>query len=157
MTVVITHARRRSKLSQLIDSAGGVSIKTALAQAETNLAALEPRAMSEIEDRIAELEAILAPDRPEDEQAALDLAYRAASGVIDAAAPFGLEDLCAAAARLCDLIDAACTDRPFDWRVLPVGARTLRMLISLPADATAERAELSAELERLVDRKLSRG
>ena len=151
---VITHARRKSALSKLIDAAGGVSVGVALTRARANLDQLQPRALAEISNRIAELEAVVTPASPHDEDA-LRHVYRTANGVIDAAAPFDLADVCAVAVALCDMIDAATPERSFDWRVVPVCARTLRLLMALPPDAGEERAMVRAELDQLVGRKLA--
>lgn len=151
---VITHARRKSALSKLIDAAGGVSVGVALARARANLDQLQPRALAEISNRIDELEAVVTPASPHDE-GALRHVYRTTNGVIDAAAPFDLTDVCAVAVALCDMIDAATPERPFDWRVVPVCARTLRLLMALPADAAEARATVRAELDQMVDRKLA--
>lgn len=152
---VITHARRKSALSKMIDSSGGVSVGIALTRARANLEELKPLAMIEVATRIAELEAITPPASPEFADDALRHAYRTANGVIDAAAPFDLEDVCAVAVGLCDMIDAATPDRPFDWRVVPVCANTLRLLMTLPAEAVEARAKVRAEVDQLVDRKLA--
>jgi hypothetical protein len=155
MTAVITHARRTSRLSKLIDAAGGVTIGTALAQAKANMAALAPRSLEEVAARIAELAAIPSPeDASADAGARLAQVYHAANGVIDAAGPFD-EDVRVVAAGLCDLIDDASPERPFDWRVLPVYAQSLQLLISLPGDQTEARAKVRESLDRMVDKKLS--
>jgi hypothetical protein len=153
---VITHARRKSALSRLIDAAGGVSVGLALSRARGQLDQLQPRALSEVSACISELEALVPPPSPNDPDA-LRQAYRAANGVIDAAGPFDLADVCAVAAGLCDMIDAATPERPFDWRVVPVCARTVRLLIALPADAAEARAVVRAELDQMVERKLTAG
>ncbi|RZJ32241.1 MAG: chemotaxis protein CheE [Brevundimonas sp.] len=151
---VITHARRKSRLSKIIDDAGGVSIGTALSQARANLEALQPRSAAEVAARIAELAAITPPEQPEQTSAVLGAAYRAANGVIDAAGPFGMDDLCAVARGLCDLIDAATPERPFDWRVLPVHAQSLQLIMALSDDAEA-RLKVRESLGLMVDRKLA--
>lgn len=156
MSAVITHARRRSRLSKIIDEAGGVSIGAALAQARANLDALRPRSLDEIEARIAEMAAIAPPSEGGDEQAALGAVYRLANAVIDSAGPFELDDVCFAAAGLCDVVDAASPQRPFDWRVVPVFAQSLRLLTTLPVDERAQRDAVRAELDRLIDQKLGR-
>ncbi|GAA0634206.1 chemotaxis protein CheE [Brevundimonas lenta] len=152
---VITHARRASRLAKLIDTPGGVSIGTALAQAKSNLEALQPRSLEEVAKAVAELGAIQPPATPEDGDAALTTAYHAASRVIDAVGPFGLEDIRLAALGLCELIDATSADKPFDWRVLPVYAQSLQLLLSLPAEQTDARAKVRASLGEMVDRKLA--
>lgn len=151
---VITHAPRRSRLAKLIDAAGGVSVGVALTRARANLEALRPRCVEELTARIAELDAIQ-PPAAGDETAALARIYRAANSVIDAAGPFELRDICAVAAGLCDLIDAATPERRFDWRVLPVCVQSLRLLMTLPADAADGRARVRANFDEMVGRKLS--
>src|SRR5690606_24357597 len=118
---VITHNRRRSRLSTLVDQPGGVSVGVALAQAQANLAELEARSREIIKDQVAALAALPAPVAIGDR--VVDQAYAHASAVIDAAGPCGLDALCTAATNLCDLIDAAPEDRPFDWRVVTVHAQ----------------------------------
>jgi hypothetical protein len=151
---VITHARRASRLSKLIDAPGGVSVGTALTQARANLAALAPRSVEEVAASIAVLAAIQPPQASEDAQAQLARAYHAASGVMDAAGPFDL-DIRSVALGLCDLIDAASSERPFDWRVLPVYAQSLQLLISLPVDQVKARGQVRESLDHMVATKLS--
>jgi len=151
---VITHARRKSRLSKIIDDAGGVSVGVALSRAKANLDSLAPRSLAEVAARIAELSALQPPETPEQEVATLGLAYRAANGVIDSAGPFDMADVCAVALGLCDLIDAVTPQRPFDWRVLPVYAQSLQLLLALPQDAEARR-KVRDSLDKMVDRKLA--
>lgn len=151
---VITHARRKSRLSRIIDEAGGVSIGTALAQAKANLDALQPRSAAEVAARIADLTAIQPPETPDEVMPALGRAYRAANGVIDGAGPFDMDDIRAVAVGLCDLIDAATPERPFDWRVLPIYAQSLQLLLAMPNDAEGRR-KVRESLDLMVDRKLT--
>ncbi len=151
---VITHARRKSRLSRIIDEAGGVSIGTALAQARANLDALQPRSAAEVAARIADLGAIQPPETPDEVTPALDRAYRAANGVIDGVGPFDMDDIRAVAVGLCDLIDAATPERPFDWRVLPIYAQSLQLLLAMPDDAEGRR-KVRESLDLMVDRKLT--
>lgn len=148
---VITHNRRRSRLSTLIDQPGGVSVGAALAQARANLAELEARSLQIIKAQIAALAALPAPTAVDDR--VLDQAYAHASAVIDAAGPFALDDLCAAAANLCDLIDAAPEVRLFDWRVVTVHAQALRLLLSLPLEAVEARDQVIASLKDVLKAK----
>jgi len=64
-------------------------------------------------------------------------------------------DLCRAAAGLCDLIGALDPEQPFDWRIVTVHARSLRLLQTLPAEATRERAHILDSLSEVVKRKLA--
>jgi hypothetical protein len=152
---VITHPRRKSNLATMIDSAGGVSVGVALAQARANIEAMRGQALAVIESGIGALEAVPAPSSPEETPARLDQAYRAATTLIDAAGPFELFDLCRAAAGLCDLIGAIDPEQPFDWRIVTVHARSLRLLQTLPPEATEERARVLDSLRQVIERKLA--
>lgn len=149
---VITHNRRRSRLSTLVDQPGGVSVGVALNQARANLAGLEARSREIIQEQVTALAALPAPVGID--ETALDQAYSHASAVIDAAGPFELNDLCAAAANLCDLIDAAPEGRAFDWRVVTVHAQALRLLQTLPSEASDARAKVLDSLKDVLKAKV---
>lgn len=151
---VITHNRRRSRLSTLIDQPGGVSAGVALAQAKANLAEMEARSRAVIEEQVSALAALQPAGTLEESNRALDQAYDHSSAVIDAAGPFELKDLCAAAANLCDLIDAAPEDKPFDWRIVTVHAQALRLLLTLPAEAAEARTQVLASLKDVLKAKV---
>ncbi len=144
---VITHNRRRSRLSTLIDQPGGISTTTALRQAAENLASLEARSLALINEAIANLAAMAPPAGTEQNRAALDNAYRYSSCILDSAGPFGRDDLCAAATNLCDLLDVAPDDEPFDWRIVTVHAQAFRLLMSLPSDERAARDQVLGSLK----------
>ena len=154
---VITHNRRRSRLSTLIDQPGGVSAGVALAQAKANLAEMEARSRAVIEEQVSALAALRPASSPEETTRVLDQAYDHSSAVIDAAGPFELKDLCAAAANLCDLIDAAPEDRPFDWRIVTVHAQALRLLLTLPNEAADARTQVLASLKDVLKAKVPGG
>ncbi len=154
---VITHNRRRSRLSTLIDQPGGVSAGVALAQAKANLAEMEARSRAVIEEQVSALAALTPGATPEETARALDQAYDHSSAVIDAAGPFDLKDLCAAAANLCDLIDAAPEDKPFDWRIITVHAQAQRLLLTLPAEAAEARTQVLASLKDVLKAKVPGG
>lgn len=154
MTVIRT-IPRKSRLSSLIDKPGGVSVGVARRQAQSNLDVMKPRAMALILERIEGLAAVPEPQRPDDALPARVDAYRLASEIIDAAGMFEMSDLCDAARGLCDLLDAAPeADDPFDWRVVDVHARSLKLLTTLAADATEERSAILEHLSRVVEHKL---
>lgn len=152
---VITHPRRKSRLATMIDSAGGVSVGVALTRARANIEAMRAQALMVIDAGISALEAMPAPTGPEDTPARLDQAYRAATTLIDAAGPFELFDLCRAAAGLCDLIGATDPDEVFDWRIVTVHARSLRLLQSLPLEAHEQRDRILLSLSEVIERKLA--
>jgi hypothetical protein len=153
--VVVLRKERKSRLSAMIDQAGGISVGVALAQARANLETLQAQSQVILRDRVAELAALKAP-APADPDAhrVLDHVYDLASAVIDAAGPFELVDLCAVAAGLCDLIDAAPEDRPFDWRIVTVHAQSMQLIMSLPPEAVAERAQVLDSLKQVMAKKI---
>lgn len=146
---VITHRRSKSRLATMIDQAGGVSVGTALAQASANLEKLREPAMQRIREKVQELAAIPVPLTPAQAGDSLLQAYDASSAIIDAAGPFELDDLCAASANLCDLIDVA-EDGAMDWRIVTVHARALQLLISLPSEAQSERQAVLQNLKQVL-------
>jgi hypothetical protein len=152
---VITHARRKSNLSQMIDKPGGVSIGVALTQARANIEAKRAEASAVVDAQIAALEAIAAPTSPDELVVRLEEVYHAANAVIDAASPFELDDLCKGAAGLCDVIDAAQPGQPFDWRIVTVHARSLRLLQTLPVEEIDARNQVLESLRQILLRKVA--
>lgn len=152
---VITHPRRKSNLARMIDSAGGVSVGVALTRARANIEAMRAQALTVIDVQIGVLEAVSASTGPEDTPSRLDQAYYAATALIDAAGPFDLFDLCRAAAGLCDLIGASDPQAAFDWRIVTVHARSLRLLQTLPPEAVEERGRILQSLGEVIERKLA--
>ena len=152
---VITHARRKSNLSQMIDKPGGVSIGVALTQARANIEAKRAEAAGVVDAQIAALEAIAAPTSPTELAVRLEEVYHAANAVIDAASPFELDDLCKGAAGLCDVIDAAQPGQPFDWRIVTVHARSLRLLQTLPVEEIDARNQVLESLRQILLRKVA--
>ena len=146
---------RKSRLSTLINDPGGLSVGTALTQARSNLLALKTESETVVSARIAELIRLKAPedDHPEALQALAE-AYRLSSAVIDAASPFERIDLCIAASGLCDLIDAAPADSPFDWRIVTVHAQALQLIHRLPPEADDARAEVLANLRLVLEKRI---
>ncbi len=153
MTVVLWK-QRTSRLSTIIDQPGGLSIGVAMAQAKANLESLRAESQTIVAERIAHLAALRPPGPGLDPILQLNEAYELSSAVIDAAGPFDRDDLCKAAAGLCDLIDAAEPGRTFDWRIVTVHAQALQLILSLPDEADAARTEILANLDQMVKRKI---
>ncbi|MFA4940670.1 chemotaxis protein CheE [Brevundimonas sp.] len=149
---VITHNQRKSRLSEMLDRPGGVSVGVALAQARANLDALQDQARAIIADNIAVL--LAKPEPGLIEPMRLDLAYSASSQIIDAASPFAMDDLCTAAKGLCDLLDAAPRQGGFDWRIATVHAQAMKVLLSLPPEEQAARSAILTNLHEVLRKKL---
>jgi len=149
---VITHNQRKSRLSEMLDRPGGVSVGAALAQARANLDGLQDQARAIIGDNIAVL--LAKPDPNLIEPMRLDLAYSASSQIIDAASPFSMDDLCTAAKGLCDLLDAAPRQGGFDWRIATVHAQAMKLLLALPPEEQAARTAILTNLHEVLRKKL---
>ena len=149
---VITHTQRKSRLSEMLDRPGGVSVGVALAQARANLDGLQDQARAIIGDNIAVL--LAKPDPAQIEPMRLDLAYSASSQIIDAASPFSMDDLCTAAKGLCDLLDAAPRQGGFDWRIATVHAQAMKLLLALPPEEQAARTAILTNLHEVLRKKL---
>ncbi|MFN3667796.1 MAG: chemotaxis protein CheE [Brevundimonas sp.] len=150
---VITHSRRKSRLATMIDSAGGVTVGVAVARAGDNLARLRPRALAEVTRHIGALAALEQPQTAEARAVSLQTIYQSANDVIDAASPFGLDDLCAVAASLCDMVDRAAGETDFDWRILSVHIQSLQLLNALSAEAVEQRDAVCTQLTEMVAKK----
>ena len=149
---VITHNQKRSRLSEMMDRPGGISVGMALAQAKSNLDALQGQARDIIARNIAAL--LARPDPDLIEPLRLDAAYSASSQIIDAASPFSMDDLCTAAKGLCDLLDAAPRQGGFDWRIATVHAQAMKVLLSLPPEEAQARSAILSNLHEVLKRKL---
>ena len=150
---VITHSRRKSRLSKLIDSAGGITVGVAVAQARENIAELRARALNEVARHIAELAALQQPNTADERADILRRIYQSANNVIDAASPFGLDEICTVATSLCDMVDRAAGETTFDWRILSVHIQSLQLLNTLPAEAVEQREAVLAQLKTMVAKK----
>lgn len=150
---VITHARRKSGLAKMIDSAGGIAVGVALTRARENIAKLRDKGLEEVSGHIGELAAMQKPSTPEDKAKTLRLIYQSANHIIDAASPFGLDEIVAVAVSLCDMVDRAAGESAFDWRILSVHIQSLQLLNTLPAGAAGPRAEVTAHLTAMVAKK----
>lgn len=154
MTTVITHNRRRSRLSSLIDQPGGISTVLALKQARENLTPLESESLDLVSAAIQNLADLPEPASIEDVEPALMAAYHFSTDIIDSVGPFGREDLCRAATNLCDLLDGTPTDQMFDWRIITVHAQSFRLLLNLDEDNTEARQQILDSLKDVLHAKL---
>ena len=150
--MVVVRQQRTSRLSAMINAPGGVSVGVAMAQAIANLEKLKPQGMEIVTAQIAELAAIPAPTGPDEHAKAR--AYGLSAGILDAAGPFQMDDLCAAASNLCDLLDAAPRQGGFDWRIATVHAQAMKVLLSLPPQEAAARSAILTNLHEVLKRKL---
>lgn len=150
---VITHSRRKSRLARMIDSAGGIAVGVALTRARANISKLRGKALEEVTRHIGELSALRKPDTTEEKAESLRRIYQSANHLIDAASPFGLDEVCAVASSLCDMVDRAMGESGFDWRILQVHIQSLQLLNALPEEAVEERQAVTAQLSAMVAKK----
>lgn len=152
MSGVVTWVRRKSRLGAMIDSVGGVSVGSALRAADANLAPMKTRALEVINGHVDRLAAIGAETGDTDGR--LDAVYRCSASILDAASPFGLTDVSAAAHNLCEIADDHAPGASFDWRVVEVHVQTFRLLMSLGEDQTAAREAVLGGLQQVAAHKI---
>ena len=152
MSNVVTWVRRKSRLATLIDAAGGVSVGSALRAADANLAPMRERALEVINAHIERLATLAVQDGPTDER--LDMVYRTTASILDAASPFGLKDVSAAAHNLCEIADDHAPGAPFDWRVVEVHVKTFQLLRALDEGDSAAREAVLGGLQQVAAHKI---
>ena len=152
---VITHKRRKSRLTEMIDKPGGISVGVALVQAQANIEQRRAPSLEAIADMIKGLLAVPTPTTPEDTFDRLIEVYRGANAIIDVASPFDLTALCAAASNLCNLVDASPAGELFDWRIVTVHAQAMQMLLRLPENADEARRTVLDSLQQVQERRIS--
>jgi hypothetical protein len=130
--------QRTSRLSTMIDTPGGVSVAVAMAQATAHLDTIKPRGMELITCQLGELAAMSAPTGPDER--AKSRAYGLSAGILDAAGPFQMNDLCAAASGLCDLLDTSPEGEVFDWRIVTVHVQAMQLMQTLATGPAGDEA-----------------
>ncbi len=150
----VTFILKKPRLSTLVDQPGGTSTRSALKAVNEALEPLRAEGHARVGLAISELEAALAEADRTPRDALLTLLYARATAVLDAAGPFGLDDLCRAAFSLCELADRyGRNDRPVDVRGVAVHVQALRLLhgsADMPAEARSAVLDgLARVLERL--------
>lgn len=144
---VVTWFMKKSRLSTLIDTAGGVTVGKALEAAERNTQTLRDQALAEVDAILGELEALAAGRMMSTEDQTRT--YALSSSLLDVAGPFGLEDMCKAAYSLCELIDRHRRVGRRDLAPVQVHVSALRLLRQLSAPAESRRQVLEG-LEALL-------
>lgn len=144
---------RVPRLATLIDTPGGISVGQALEQARQSLGTLRDQSDALIEANIDALLALTAPVSLDDQTTRLLEAYDIARAIIDAASPFGRDDLCRSATGLCNLIDGNPPRSAFDWRIVTAYAQSLRLMFTLPPDAEDQRSAILRHLDQVVAHK----
>jgi len=137
----------------MIDSAGGIAVSVAVARARDNLSQLHGKALTEVTRHIGDLAALQQPTTDGARAELLRRIYESGNHVIDAASPFGLDEICAVATSLCDMVDRAAGEAAFDWRILSVHIQSLQLLNTLPSEAMDERKAVLAQLTSMVAKK----
>lgn len=137
---VVTWIMKKSRLSTLIDAAGGVTVGKALEAAEQNTQALRDQALAEVDSILGDLETLAAGRvmTPDDQTRA----YALSSSLLDVAGPFGLEDMCKGAYSLCELVDRQRRAGRCDLAPVQVHVSALRLLRQLSAPAESRRQVL---------------
>lgn len=136
---VVTWIRKKPRLSSIVDQAGGMSARSAIKAADELLEPMRDEGRRRVEAAIVTLEQTAAASPSLERAELLRALYVQATAVLDAAGPFGLDDLCRAAFSLCELVDRySRLETPVDRRAVDVHVQALRLLNapeSIPAEA----------------------
>ena len=150
---VVTWIRKKPRLSSLVDQPGGMSARSALKAVAELLDPLREEGRERVEASIAVLEQTLAASHRYDRTVLLSALYAQATAVLDAAGPFGLDDLCSAAFSLCELSDRySRLETPVDPRAVEVHIQALRLLHTHDAAPEAARHAILDGLARVLAR-----
>ena len=150
---VVTWIMKKPRLSTLVDQAGGMSARSALKAANELLEPMREEGRERVEAAIVTLEQSLASPAQADRSGYLATLYAQGSAVMDAAGPFGLDDLCKAAFSLCELVDRySRLEMAVDPRGIQVHVRALRLLSTPGAVPPAARHTVLDGLNRVLER-----
>ena len=150
---VVTWIRKKPRLSNLVDQPGGMSARSALKAVEELLEPMREEGRERVEASIAALESTLAASDGFDRAVLLSTLYAQATTVLDAAGPFGLDDLCSAAFSLCELSDRySRIETPVDVRAVEVHVHALRLFNTSGALPDAARDAVLGGLARVLER-----
>lgn len=147
---VVKWIKRKPRLASLIGEPGGATVRAALDAVKVSLEPLREQCLGAVDEHISALEVLVAEGEPDDLLATLETVYARASGVLDAAGPFDLEDVCKAAWSLCELSDRYTRMGRGDWRAIEVHVQALRLLRRLPRDGVEARRSVLAGLAELL-------
>ncbi len=150
---VIQWIRKKPRLASLIEQPGGVSVRKALNEAVVVLEPMRKEALSLIDGHIKVLEALVEAGIGNDREGYLRQLYERATAVLDSAGPFDLEDVCAAAYSLCELVDRyERTGVACDERAVAVHVRALRLLVTMGSGTPEARLPVLEGLQRVLAR-----
>jgi hypothetical protein len=150
---VVTWIRKKPRLSNLVDQPGGMSARSALKAVEELLEPMREEGRERVEASIAALEGTLAASDGLGRAVLLSTLYAQATTVLDAAGPFGLDDLCSAAFSLCELSDRySRIETPVDVRAVEVHVQALRLFNTSGTLPDAARDAVLGGLARVLER-----
>ena len=109
-----------NRLGKLMATPGGISVAKALADASANLASIRGDCLPLMDEKIAEVQAIVARCKAGPSQADLKRLYGLGNEILEIGGAFDMKDLSEAAFSLCDLIDRFVTFKRYSWAALQV-------------------------------------
>jgi hypothetical protein len=148
---------QKSRLSRLIDDAGGMTVGTALAEADTLTQSMREAALQAVVEGLGDLEGLVGAGPEEGEETRwLERIYGLAYGLLELAGPFGLEDMCAAAYSLCALADGQRRQRRLNAEPIRLHVAALRLL-TRDGESDETRKEVLAGLAHISERVAKAG
>jgi hypothetical protein len=139
-----------NRLAKAMKLPGGKRVEDALADANTNLKAIEGPCLAVLDDLIARIRGLA--ETPQLSVDDLDEIYARSNEIVGLGGVFGMQDLSAAAYSLCELVDRTRDRGGPDREALAVHVASLRVLRLGGAIEQAERAKMLDGLSNVVRR-----
>ncbi|HMO43685.1 MAG TPA: hypothetical protein PKB04_10275 [Phenylobacterium sp.] len=144
--------RPKYALAALLKKPGGMTVRDAVEQAQSNLEGLQEAAWPELDQRLADCEAAFEACGAAFDEARLRAHYEGAVRLIGLPSLCGLDALENAAHSLCDLLDRLITTAKWDRDGVEVHIKALRLLRNLPPEAAAAAGPILDGLRRVRER-----
>lgn len=109
-----------NRLGMLMAKPGGISVAKALADANANLAAIKGDCLPLMDEKIAEVQAIVTRCKAAPNPGDLKRLYVLGNEILEIGGSFDMKDLSEASFSLCDLIDRFVTFKRYSWAALQV-------------------------------------
>jgi hypothetical protein len=125
--VIRTH-HPENRLAKALASPGGITVGLALSRAEKALDAMRLDCMSELDAKIAQIDASVSAASFSATESAIGTVYGLSSEILHEAGMFGLNELSQVARSLCNLTDSLRQTANLDVQAIGVHVATMKLL-----------------------------
>ena len=145
----------KSRLSKLINEAGGITVNTALKQAKAAIETLRVPSLADIDASLAEMDKLFGPTARNRAGESLEDLYFLSTRIIDCAIFLEGSDIDLAARALCELVDRSQMNDVCDWEAIDVHISSIKLLRAAGLAMTDEqRAHVLEGLARVTRKRI---